>query len=70
MALEYGVSYSGLFTDICDEPKRNTKHTPRGVYGEMCRWTADEWRQWAAERADEQRAADYRADRLDQTMPV
>jgi len=69
-ALECGLCYVGLFNDVCEEPRRNTKHTPRGVYGAMTTWTPEQWRQWAAERADEQRAADYRADRIDQTMPV
>jgi hypothetical protein len=70
MALECGVSYSALFVDICDEPKRNAGRTQRDVYGEMTTWTPEQWRQWAAERADERRAADYRTDRMDQTMPL
>ena len=69
-ALRAGLRDVNVFNDICDEPLRHRGRTPRDVWTEMLHWTPTQWNSWATERAGERAEHDYRADRMDQSMPV
>ena len=70
VALAAGLDGPGLFMAVYREPKRQKGRTPRDVYGEMLTWTPEQWRQWAAEIADERIEVDHREDAQCQRPPL